>query len=158
MSYAERKHRRSTHILCPTPHSPHPMLAPRPSPLVCQARTDVKLHPSSDIIGSSHQGVRTLAELPFCRSLQPCVMASWQVQFPKNWWGIPLESSLGIEQQYQSNSATATYRYCKSKKHNEWSEYTIDFATMTQQNVHSEGIRNCFPKRGAAMEQMPPPR
>ena len=52
-----------------------------------------------------------------------------------------MESSLEIEQQYQSNSATATYRYCKSKKHNEWSEYTIDFATMTQQNVHSERIR-----------------
>ena len=70
--------------------------------------------------------------------------AEWQVLFPKSgqWSSLPLEASQCIESNYAAGASECIYTQCKSKKHDKWHTYKIEFATMQQRNLDTGRYRS----------------
>ena len=65
----------------------------------------------------------------------------WQMQFPKQWTEYEPETNAHIEQQFRSGMQLAHVRQCRSKKNDEWDDYTISFDRMEQLNIRSKRVR-----------------
>ena len=65
----------------------------------------------------------------------------WQIQYPKHWVDYEPETNATIEQVFQSGMQFADVRQCRSKKNDEWDDYTISFGSMEQLNIRSKRVR-----------------
>ena len=63
------------------------------------------------------------------------------MQFPKQWTEYEPETNAHIEQQFRSGMQLAHVRQCRSKKNDEWDDYTISFDRMEQLNIRSKRVR-----------------
>ena len=89
-----------------------------------------------NIANATEHGTDTRA-LVLSRAAEEFTSAEWQVLFPKSgqWYSLPLEVSQRIESEYAAGASECIYTQCKSKKHDKWHTYKIEFATMQQTNL-----------------------
>ena len=89
---------------------------------------------TSEVLARDVATEQTDQELVTTQHTTDTSSVEWQVEFPKAWYPLPLETSQHIEIQYASGSRRCSYAMCKSRKQNLFHHYTIDVSTMCQQN------------------------
>ena len=96
-----------------------------------------------NIANVTEHGTDTRA-LVLSRPAEEFTSAEWQALFPKSgqWYPLPLEASQRIESNYAAGASECIYTQCKSKKHDKWHTYKIEFATMQQRNLDTGRYRS----------------
>ena len=111
-----------------------------------------------NISNATEHGTDTRA-LVLSRAAEEFTSAEWQVLFPKSgqWYPLPLEATQRIESEYAAGASECMYTQCKSKKHDKWHTYKIEFATMQQRNLDTGRYRSVRRevKARTAAEQSP---